>query len=271
MKNLFFAFIFAIFLTSCTEEIKIDLNTSNPALVIEGSITNETGPYSIKLSKSVNYDASNVFPGVSGATVILSDDAGNRDTLTEGANGIYNTKHIQGVQGRTYNLYVKDGEKEYTSISKMENMITLDSIYAVPFPGGGPGGPPRDSNLLVFNVFQDPAAIKNYYRLVQYVKKPMEAVFTKQTGILVTNDLNTNGNLILIPYFAQSDAQRNDSVIMELQTLNKAAYEYLNTLNDINGGGFSSGTPANPTSNISGGAMGYFSAHAVSRKKIQVQ
>ena len=179
MKNIFFVFIFAIFLTSCTEVIEIDLNSSNPALVIEGSITNEAGPYSIKLSKSVNYDESNTFPAVSGATVIISDDAGNRDTLTEGAGGIYTTKYLQGVQGRTYNLFVKDGEKEYTSVSKMENMITLDSIYAFSFAGGGPGGPPSDSNMLVFNIFQDPAAIKNYYRLVQYIKKTNGNYFHK--------------------------------------------------------------------------------------------
>jgi hypothetical protein len=272
MKNIFFALIFAIFLTSCTEEIKIDLNSSNPALVVEAKITNEAGPYTVKLSKSVNYDAPNTFPAATGATVIISDDAGNRDTLTEGTGGIYTTKKIQGIEGRTYNLFIKDGEKEYTAASKMENMVTLDSIYSLSFGGGpGPGGPGKDSNLLVFNIFQDPAAVKNYYRIQQYIKKPSETDYTRQTGIVALDDLQTNGNMILIPYFGQSDVRKNDSVIMELQTLNKAAYDYLNTLSNINGGGFSSGTPANPTSNISGGAMGYFSAHTISRLKIQAK
>jgi len=273
MKNIFFVFIFAIFLTSCTEVIEIDLNSSNPVLVVEAKITNEAGPYTVKLSKSVNYDDPNSFPAATGATVIISDDAGNRDTLTEVSSGVYNTQKIQGVEGRTYNLFIKDGEKEYNAISKMENMVTLDSIYAFPFGGGGPGGPPSgDSSLLIFNIFQDPAAIKNYYRIQQYVKKPNETDYTRQTGIVALDDLNTNGNLILIPYFGQSNVSKNDSVIMELQTLNKAAYDYLNTLDDISGGGFGgSGTPANPTSNISGGAMGYFSAHTISRLKIQAK
>lgn len=273
MKNIFFAFIFAIFLTSCTEVIKIDLNSANPVLMVEAKITNEAGPYTVKLSKTVNYDAPNVFPAVSGATIIIADDAGNRDTLTEGAGGIYTTKHIQGVEGRTYNLFIKDGEKEYTATSKMQNMIALDSVYSLAFGGGpGPGGPGKDSSVLIFNLFQDPAAIKNFYRIQQYIKKPNETTFTRQTGIVVLDDLNTNGNRIEVPYFGQSDVSRNDSVIMELQTLTEDAYHYLSVLNSISGGGFGgSGTPSNPTSNISGGAMGYFSAYTISRQKIQVK
>jgi hypothetical protein len=56
-------------------------------------------------------------------------------------------------------------------------------------------------------------------------------------------------------------------MFVELWGIDKGVYEYYSTLREILGGaGPSTASPANPTSNISGGAMGYFSAFTVARK-----
>ena len=66
---------------SCQKVIDIDLNSAAPQIVIEGSISDQPGPYTVKITKTVNFSETNIFPAVSGAAVTVSDDAGNSETL----------------------------------------------------------------------------------------------------------------------------------------------------------------------------------------------
>ena len=59
MNKIIVALFSILFLSNCTQVIDIDLNNSDPKIIVEGSITNEAGPYFVKLSKSVNFDQSN--------------------------------------------------------------------------------------------------------------------------------------------------------------------------------------------------------------------
>ena len=67
---------------SCQKVIDVDLNSSSPHIVIEGYISDQPGPYWVRISQTVNYNQPNTFPPVSGATVTLSDNIGS-------FNGIY--------------------------------------------------------------------------------------------------------------------------------------------------------------------------------------
>src|ERR1035437_121836 len=83
-------------ISSCQKVITFDLNSVNPKLVIQGNITNQPGPYTIQLSHTVNVYDPNVFPAVSGASVIVSDNVGTIDTLKEISSGIYRTSKLLG-------------------------------------------------------------------------------------------------------------------------------------------------------------------------------
>jgi hypothetical protein len=48
-----------------------------------------------------------------------------------------------------------------------------------------------------------------------------------------------------------------------MRCIDKGAYDYFYSLDQITSTNGNSATPANPVSNISGGALGYFSAHTV--------
>jgi hypothetical protein len=50
-----------------------------------------------------------------------------------------------------------------------------------------------------------------------------------------------------------------DSVTIEMHCIDKPVYDYYYSLGNRD----NSATPANPVSNIVGGALGYFSAHTV--------
>ena len=89
IKIAFLSGLITIGMYSCTKEIKIDLNSSDPQIVIEGSVPANGEKATIKISKSVNFDESNVFPEVRNAVVILNDNAGNSETLNVTTPGIY--------------------------------------------------------------------------------------------------------------------------------------------------------------------------------------
>ena len=47
--------------SSCTKVIKIDLNSTDPHLTVEANITNQPGPYKVKLTSTLNYYDTNIF------------------------------------------------------------------------------------------------------------------------------------------------------------------------------------------------------------------
>jgi hypothetical protein len=70
----------SICLTSCLEEVQIPLRIESSVLVVDGGITNQSPPYSVRLSYSGNQDNSNDINqnlAVSGARVVLKSDTGD--------------------------------------------------------------------------------------------------------------------------------------------------------------------------------------------------
>lgn len=122
----------ALIISSCIEEYHPKLDTYDELIVIDGNITDEAGPYTITVSKSTTvYDEKNV--PVTGAEVIIADNKGNSETLTETTDGRYQTSEsgIQGHVGNSYRLTVIVNGKTYQSGFEMLNQaVRVDSIYS---------------------------------------------------------------------------------------------------------------------------------------------
>ena len=114
--------------------------------------------------------------------------------------------------------------------------------------------------------FSDPEGARNFYRLKTYnVNDKTKAKISKE----LYNDDVYNGNNVELRW--NNDIyQLNDTVVVELYSLDENTYEYYKTLFPISGGSemMSFTTPANPNTNLSNGALGYFGAYAVSRDTI---
>lgn len=247
--------------TSCQKIINIDLNSANPAIVIVGNINDQPGPYTVTLSQTVNFSQPNTFPGVSGALVTISDNTGIIDTLTETTTpGTYNTHKTIGIQGRTYTLNVTANGKTYTAVSTMPQKVNFDTLVIEQKIGGGF----RNTNDTTYTpeiVLQDPASITNYYRFIETVND------TLLTNVNALNDQYFNGRYIAYPLRHKLNV--GDSVKVEMQCIDYGTYEYLSTLGEASGG-TTGVTPANPVSNISNNALGYFSAHTSQYRSVQV-
>ena len=61
-----------------------------------------------------------------------------------------------------------------------------------------------------------------------------------------------------------------DTVTIEMLGIDEAVYKYWYSLHFNGGDGGNIATPANPVTNVSGGALGYFSAQTVDRKTVIV-
>ena len=70
-------------LTSCEEVIDLDLGDTPPQINIEGVVSTDPGPYTVKITQSVNYGEKNIFPPVSGALITISDEGGRSEVLEE--------------------------------------------------------------------------------------------------------------------------------------------------------------------------------------------
>lgn len=241
--------------TSCEKVIDVDLNDSDPKLVVEGQIA-DNGTGWVALQRSVNFDEDNNFPAVTDAQVTITDSEGNTELLQQALDGLYVTNTVTGVPGRTYTVDITIGDESYTSIATMPAPIEIDTIEFKSgfFPG----------SKIIDITFQDIPGVDNYYLMLQYRGDGLAGDASYPIG----NDQLVDGDEITFNFFWQEeDLQAGDTLTYELYTIDKGVFEYFRTLNQLLGAS-NSASPANPISNFTNSPLGYFSAHSVRRKYI---
>jgi hypothetical protein len=252
----YFLFFTGVILFSCKKVISVNLNNVSSQIVIAGEVTNAPGPYQVSVNTTVNFSAENIFPPVSEAVVIISDNTGLNDSLTETAPGVYSTHPgWQGQPGNTYTLSITASNKTYTAVSTMPQPVPLDSIgFQQNFRG-------RNNNKVieVIPYFHDPAGIANYYQFTETIND------TPLNKIIVFDDMYSDGKNISVPLFDDSSHMKiGDHLILGMYSIDKNVFQYFSELQQLlEANPFNEATPANPDTNIIGGALGYFSAHTV--------
>jgi len=265
MKPKYLIISFALlFLNSCEKEININLNKNNPKYVIEGNLSTEIGESRVKITQTLNFNETDSFPTVSGALVTITDNTQNKiDTLSEIQAGIYNNLSLVGIKGHAYTMTVKIGSEIFTSISTIPYSLTLDSLVQLNLAGtGGQGRPGSNESGSIIRILPVYTNSTNSDKYFQFIVVKNDTILY---GIIARSDLVSNGYSIPFPFFIR--ANKNDIIKIDMQFIDKQVYDYLFGLTE-NINQFSA-TPANPTSNISNGALGYFKAHT-SQKEIMV-
>lgn len=236
-------------LTSCEKVISLQLNVSTPRVVIQGNIYDQTGPFYIKISKSVTFDESNTYPPVTGARVEIKDNVNQTEILTESAAGTYKTSKLRGIPGRNYSLTVNIGSDTYQSVASMPPAVSIDSVYFTSSPFSG-----EKTATVSFN---DPPFLVNFYRIVYFVNN------TQLKEFYILDDELFQGASIkysLYPRGSGIKLAKGDNVTVWLESIDKGVFEYFRTTGRENG---QSTSPSNPVSNITNGALGYFNACSV--------
>ncbi|MFT3824704.1 MAG: DUF4249 domain-containing protein [Chitinophagaceae bacterium] len=252
-------------LSSCEKVISVNLNNTEKKYVVEGILTNQANSAKVLISQTNDFDDDNNFPAISGAQVTITDANGATTTLTEGSAGTY-TASLQGVPGKTYSLKVVINGTTFTASSTMPQPVPLDTVYITDESIFG------DTRKTVNVKYKDPVGTGNNYRFIQYVNS------VKEKTIFVRNDDLSDGRTVDIPLWVRNDnnddndddkIKSGDIVKVDMLCIDAAVYKYWFSL-DQSATGESNVTPANPVSNIQGGALGYFSAHTLQSKTITV-
>ncbi len=245
-------------LTACEKIIDIKLSDADKKYVIEGVITDHDGRTQVKISQTKNYSSTNDFEGISGATVRITEEGGNATQLAETSAGVY-VADVKGVPGKRYILHVDIDGKEFRAVSQMPQPVNIDSIYTAEMDMGST--PEKYVNVL----FNDPAETKNYYRFVYHINGiKVKRIFTR-------NDDLSDGRLTSASLFSDDrEIAVGDTIKVELQSIDTDVYAYWYSLHR-GADGSPSASPANPVTNLSGGTLGYFSAHTVNEKTIVVR
>lgn len=236
---------------SCTKVIDIKLNDKDPQYVIEGHVTLGDSVHRIEISQTLNISDSSQFPAVNNAVVILIDDLGNSQAMNLVAPGRYETVNYPISADRTYTLQVTIDGQLFLSTASVPQAVTLLNVLTFPFSFG-----PQSFNAIV-PLRLDPGGVANYYefKLLKH-GKPLR-------GIFIQSDQYNDGNLAQEPIFADG-INSGDTIDVEMLSINREVYDFFFALQQNQQGS----TPANPTSNIIGGCIGYFSVQTKSVKQV---
>jgi hypothetical protein len=263
IKLKYYSCLLLILLTaaSCRKVIDLKLDNNSGQMVVEANVTDIPGRQFVKLSRSVAFTSPNNYPPVTGATVILDNNHGNRYPLTEGPLGTYYLDNAYGLYGRTYTLNILVDGKTYLANSTMPQAVTLDSIASKSSYIGN-----KDKRLVTV-FFKDPGEVVNQYRFLLYVNH------VQVNSIFAFNDDFINGKYVNLDLQENDiDIFPKDTVTVEMQCIDKPIYNYWFTLaqqQTNNPGGAIA--PANPPTNITPATLGYFSAHSTQSITIVVE
>ena len=243
MIRYFFIFIAALLFTACREVVEIDLPNEEPRLIIEAEVNDTPGPHSVRLSLTADYFSDGPLPPVTDALVVLSDDAGQRDTLEQTEAGLYQTRSLEGIIGRSYTLHIQWNGNTYESSGTLLEEAVIDSLSYQYFPAN----PIFEEGYYIFFFGRVPPGRTNYFRFKVYEN---DSLYNDRSDLLLQDDEFLPDTLANIRFGYPFSL--GDTVKIEMYTLNKEMYQYYLELVTLlyNDGGLFSPPPQNPVSNI---------------------
>jgi len=267
---IFVPLLLIVALSACEKVIDIDLNESEPRLVVEGAITLRNGPYLIKLTTSGDFFTGDGIAPVSDADVSVSSSDGQSETLLGLGDGIYITRDLQAVPYTAYTLKVMYKDEEYTATDTLYDQVNIEELsYSVSELGkGGPDGSDYENHYDILCKFKDDTDKRNYY-LLQISINGVEITGMRGKYYLLSDEY-LNGEMISYPFLGIG-ANVNDTVKISLSAIGPATYDYFRTLNDALSQGGMGSTPYNPISNVSNNALGFFGTFTFDSESIIIK
>jgi hypothetical protein len=240
--------VFAVLFSSCEKVIHVDLNERDAQYVIAAELYEGEHPFQLSLRKTTDYYGESPQESIDNALVWLYEVNSDSILVPSMGNGRYELP-FHAEENKSYRIKVLVDGKAFTAETKMPQKVKIDSLNVIKAEAN-----PKDSNFQLSVAFIDPAIVKNNYRLVIAVNDSMQ---NKPEDLILFNDRLSDGKHA--NYLLERQFKRGDRVRVQLVTMDDGMYDYLVSLKDVieNQDG---PAPANPISNLRGGALGYFGA-----------
>lgn len=252
----------AVLFSACEEVIILDLQTTEPRIVIEADLNGATGELEVKCSRTVDFYADSVFNPVNDAVVTLENGKGGALTIEEDEPGIYRLSGYSVIPGENYKINVTVDDIDYTAEAIAPVPAEIMEIAVEPFDIQGP--PEEIQFYAIMAGWMDTPELESSYciRIVINNNYPGSRI--------LMNDDDQDGEMLLMTTMT-NDIAPGDTVTVQLNAINKAVYEYFEQVDDMSSNGFSAAAPYNPKGNFSNDALGYFGVCYTNKKEAVVQ
>jgi hypothetical protein len=300
MKYFWLTILILSTLTGCITEYVPDLNENEELLVVEGLITDQPGPNTILIYKTLPIWTKDFRTDLKGTTVWITDDLGNSDTLIRLKVGTYVTDSAKfiGVPGRIYTLHftamTNDGLHTYESLpTEMIPVPPIDTIYYEK-RNYIYSNLPAEGCQIYLDTFDPSNACKFYrweYEETWEIRLPFKDIVNqvcwaseKSSDIFLKNTALLNENRVIrYPIkLITNPVERllvKYSILLTQYSLNEDEYHYWEKLQNSTEqvGGLYDIIPATITGNIfckediMEKVLGYFSVSAVKSKRVFIK
>jgi hypothetical protein len=301
LNHLIFLLSATLILNSCITQFIPQVTEDKEILVVEGLITNQAVPYTIKISRSLSLGTRSVENPVRGCQVTVTDDLGNLFYLNETSAGTYisNPALFHAAVGRFYTLHVAtnsdNNNLRYESLpTEMKPVPPIDSIYYHRKTISESHGLPSEEGVDIFLDTHDATDKCKFFRW-EYSEtwefRIPYSVPNKQCWIsdnsTVINIKNTTGlsetrvDGYPLSYISnESDRLRvKYSMLVNQYSLNEGEYQYWEKLQNFaeQVGGLYDMIPSAVPSNVycidnqAEKVLGYFSVSATSSKRFFIK
>ena len=269
---------------SCTKIIDVDLPSSLSRLVVDGKLSIDTMQHTVILSRTIDYfDPNTEVPYISNAILQITEIETNTVyplQLDSNMPGHYRTAtNVAGRQGHNYKLEISgvdidnDGVTErYEAMDYLpyisDQIDSIKLVYDYSLVNkliGMPQSEHKGWNTLLY--MQD-LPTHEYYVIIGS-RNGADFWLLKEKGFFNDSLFGSEGSAVylqgapmaFLPDSTEYQANKGDTIGMEVQSTSLKYYQYLLDVKNANAGGNPMmGNPANIRGNVNNGAVGYFAA-----------
>ncbi|WP_292889160.1 DUF4249 domain-containing protein [Nonlabens sp.] len=221
MKNFFIYALTLLLFSSCSDVVQLDLNNSDPRLVVDAYIElNESGTSStrVQLTRSAGfYDEEIVF--VNDAVVSITDADGNLIPIPFVADGVYSTNYpfirMSNPTENSYTLTITDNGAIYTATESLEPTVPFTNVEQEIISGFG------DDITEVTAFFNDPSGLGDFY-LFEY-----QDINNEQVDVI--DDEFTDGNRSQTTFFIE-EATPGVTATIRIMGIDQRCFNFYETL-----------------------------------------
>jgi hypothetical protein len=264
-------------LSACEDVIDVAVPEGQPLLVVEGAVTDQPGPYVVKLTRTLPYFQNQALPPVPGAVLTLRDEQGQVETLREQAPGTYATSAFQGRIGGRYWLRIQAEGEEYEAETEIRRTPPIDSIRAEYREEKGFD----EAGYYLLYYGPELPGLGDYYRFKVFRNGRL---LNRPEDLFVRSDELVDGRYIGAFELNNNQGEeetfaRGDRVRVELNSVPRDYYFFLNEIvTQLNNTGLFAAPPANVRTNVRNlrapagrPAAGYFAGYPVRQDSLFIQ
>ncbi|MFV8226648.1 DUF4249 domain-containing protein [Christiangramia aquimixticola] len=232
--------VILLLFTSCEEVIDVELDKTEPRLVIEASLIWLKGSagstQEIKLSQTTPFYNRERLP-VTDANIMVTNCNNDIFLFTHTENGIYKNENFQPQIEMKYQMELEYNGDLYTASEVLQSVSEID--YVEQLNSGGFAG----DEIEIKAYYTDPVETEDFY-LFKFEDEDL--------SLEIYEDEFTNGNQIF-GYYSTEDIKSGNDILIQMEGISKDYYNYLFILRSQvgtgNGGPFET-MPATVKGNI---------------------